>query len=104
MAATSFRKRGQRIVQVFSGAENLTGDSNTSTTSTTHDHLVNRPSYELDRIKKGMSASEVERILGQGDSDPNTTNGAFAVVNYRKQGGGIAVVYRDRRVISRAFI
>ena len=51
-----------------------------------------------------MTVSEVERILGHGDTDPMRTPGKFAVVNYRDKDSGIAVVYKDHRVVSRAFI
>jgi hypothetical protein len=98
MAHTTFRKRGEKRVTVISGAE-LAKQSETSQANMS----MTNP-RELDRIRKGMTVSEVERILGHGDYDPMSMTGMYAVVNYRDKNNGIAVVYRDNRVISRAFI
>jgi hypothetical protein len=99
MSHTTFRKRGQKRVTVFSGADVTNLDENNP-----QSNVSIASSHHLDRIRKGMTVSEVERILGQGDTDPQRTPGKFAVVNYRDRENGIAVVYRDQRVVSRAFI
>jgi hypothetical protein len=111
MAHSSFRKRGEKRVTVFSGAELANAAENNSQSNVSYSSPYGSSygssyshSYDLDRIRKGMTVTEVENILGHGDTDPMRTPGKFAVVNYRDKDSGIAVVYKDRRVVSRAFI
>jgi hypothetical protein len=107
MAHSSFRKRGQKLVTVFSGAESanvVDGDQSSNVSYSSQYGSSYTSSHDLDRIRKGMTVSEVERILGHGDTDPMRTPGKFAVVNYRDKESEIAVVYKDHRVVSRAFI
>src|SRR4051812_31620680 len=95
-----FRKRGGKTVTVFAGAESEPPKDERAEKAS-HGGSGASANTNIDDIKKGMTVGEVERILGQGEGDPGGNDGKYAVVNYRRQGGGIAVVYRDQRVISR---
>jgi hypothetical protein len=90
--ATSFRKRGQKTVTVYSGVEGMQDASEVTATR-----------GEFDRIRKGMTAGDVERVLGKGDVNIDETDHEFAIVTYGKGSNSITVVYRNQRVVSKAF-
>ena len=103
---TTFRKRTRTLVPVY--IENQTATSatemNSSTTTTTRANITTSsiPAADYDKIRKGMTLGQVESILGPGDAPSNITARRYAVVNYGGSKNGVAVVYKDQRVVSKA--
>jgi hypothetical protein len=101
----TFRKRTRTLVPVYTETQTaVTSTDAKSNTSTTRSNIQasSIPAADYDRVKKGMTLSQVESILGPGDAPENITARRFAVVNYGGSQSGVAIVYKDQRVVSKA--
>ncbi len=103
---TTFRKRTRTLVPVYTESQAATSTPTTDAenTSTTRANITTSsiPAADYNRVRKGMTLSQVESILGPGDAPSNITARRYAVVNYGGSNNGVAVVYKDQRVVSKA--
>ena len=100
----TFRKRTRTLVPVYTETQTaITSPDGRNTTSTRANIQTSSiAAADYDRVKKGMTLSQVESILGPGDAPENITARRYAVVNYGGTKAGVAVVYKDQRVVSKA--
>ena len=100
----TFRKRTRTLVPVYTETQTAITSTEMKNTSTTRANIQTStiPAADYNRVKKGMTLSQVESILGPGDAPENITARRFAVVNYGGSQAGVAIVYKDQRVVSKA--
>jgi hypothetical protein len=99
MTGVSTRRRTRRTISVYTGAEDRVATSRFEAPSRGARQAT---SAEYEQIRKGMSYSDVQRLLGNGDAPENAGDRRYMVVNYRQGESSITVVFKDHRVISKA--